>query len=135
MTFYRGEQGSVKFHNAGSTTVTVASTRSWSLTLEKEVLNVDTLGKTYSQNIGGIVSGTGSAEVIYSDEASQTHEFVDMVNSPNDDSAAKFELLLVDGKSVSFNGLINTAEITATIGELSVINVSFTTHDEITTAY
>ena len=135
MTFYRGEQGSVKFHNTGATTVAVAGTRSWSLTLEKEVLNVDTLKKKYSQNIGGTISGTGTAEVIYSDTAEQTHEFVDMINKDWDEAAAQFELLLVDGKFVKFKGIINSAEINSTIGELTTITVGFTTHDTITTGY
>ena len=135
MTVYRGEQGSVKFHNSGATALLVAGTRSWSLTLEKEVLNVDTLKKKYSQNIGGTISGTGTAEVIYSDGGDQTHEFVDMINEGWDDAEAQFELLLRTGKFVKFKGIINSAEITSTIGELTTITVGFTTHDTITTDY
>ena len=36
MAFFRGEEGSVKFENDGSTTVALASTRSWSLTINKD---------------------------------------------------------------------------------------------------
>ena len=41
MAFYRGEEGSVKFDDAGSSAAAITSTRSWSLTLDKEVTLVD----------------------------------------------------------------------------------------------
>ena len=58
MAFYRGEQGSVKFDDAGTTTATIASTRSWSMTIEKDVLETTALGATYKSNIGGLIAGS-----------------------------------------------------------------------------
>ena len=43
MAFYRGEQGSVKFDDAGVTTAVIASTRSWSMTIDKDVLETTAL--------------------------------------------------------------------------------------------
>ena len=60
MAFFRGEEGSVKFDDAGSSAAAITSTRSWSLTLDKEVLETTVMGSTYAGNVGGIVSGSGS---------------------------------------------------------------------------
>ena len=46
MAFYRGQQGSVKFDDAGSSAAAITSTRSWSLTVEKESLDTTALGAT-----------------------------------------------------------------------------------------
>ena len=39
MAFFRGEEGSVKFENDGSTPAAITSTRSWSLTINKDTLD------------------------------------------------------------------------------------------------
>ena len=46
MAFFRGQQGSVKFDDAGLSVSTISSTRSWSLTVEKESLDTTALGDT-----------------------------------------------------------------------------------------
>ena len=65
MAFYRGQQGSVKFDDAGTTAATILSTRSWSLSVEKESLETTALGATYRANIGGLISGSGTVELMY----------------------------------------------------------------------
>ena len=76
MAFYRGQQGSVKFDDAGSSPAAIASTTAWSLTLEKETLDTTALGATARSNVGGLISGSGSFELIYAataaDDASTT---------------------------------------------------------------
>ena len=62
MAFYRGEEGSVKFDDAGSSNAAITSTRSWSLTLDKEALSTTVMGDTYGGNVGGIIQGSGSVE-------------------------------------------------------------------------
>ena len=47
MAFFRGEQGYVKFDDAGSSPDAITSTRSWSMTVEKDVLETTALGATY----------------------------------------------------------------------------------------
>ena len=46
MAFYRGEEGSVKFDDAGSSNSAITSTRSWSLTIDKELLETTVMGET-----------------------------------------------------------------------------------------
>jgi len=138
MAFYRGEEGSVKFDDAGSSNSAITSTRSWSLTLDKEVLSTTVMGDTYGGNIGGIIQGTGSVEVIYTASSSdETAAFIDHINTATDEGTASFELFLdtSGGKKITFDGVVNGAELSATVGEIEIITVNFTTNGAITTAY
>ena len=135
MAFYRGEQGSVKFDAAGSTTATIASTRSWSMTIEKDVHETTTLGGTYKANIGGLISGSGSVELIYSaSSADATNAFIEAANTATDQGVAAFELFLdtTGTKKISFVGLITSADYSATVGELQVTTCNFVTSGTIT---
>jgi hypothetical protein len=135
MAFYRGQQGSVKFDDGGATGVTIASTRSWSLTVEKESLDTTALGATYRANVGGLISGSGTVEVLYTaSSADETNAFIEHVNTATDEGTALFELFLdTNGtKKVSFDGVITSAEYSATVGEIEVITVNFVTNGAIT---
>ena len=138
MAFYRGEEGSVKFDDAGSSNSTITSTRSWSLTLDKEVLSTTVMGDTYGGNVGGIIQGSGSVEVIYTASSSdETAAFIDHINTATDDGSASFELFLDTSgdKKISFDGVVTSADLSATVGEIEIITVNFTTNGTITTAY
>ena len=135
MAFYRGQQGSVKFDDGGATGVTIASTRSWSLTVEKESLDTTALGATYRANVGGLISGSGTVEVLYTaSSADETNAFIEHVNTATDEGTALFELFLdtTGTKKVSFDGVITSAEYSATVGEIEVITVNFVTNGVIT---
>jgi hypothetical protein len=137
MAFYRGEQGSVKFDDAGSTTATIASTRSWSLTIEKDVLETTALGATYKSNIGGLIAGSGSVELMYTaSSADETKAFITAANTATDQGVATFELFLdtTGTKKISFAGLITSADYSATVGELEVVTCNFVTTGTITTS-
>jgi hypothetical protein len=135
MAFYRGQQGSIKFDDAGSTAATITSTRSWSMTVEKESLDTTALGATYRANVGGLISGSGSCEVLYTaSSADETNAFIEMVNSTNDEGAALFELYMdtTGGKKITFDGVITSAEYSATVGEIEIITLNFVTNGTIT---
>ena len=135
MAFYRGQQGSVKFDDAGSAAAAITSTRSWSLTVEKESLDATALGDTYRANVGGLISGSGTCEILYTaSSADETNVFIEHVNTANDGGAALFELYLdtSGSKKITFDGVITSAEYSATVGEIEVITVSFVTNGTIT---
>ena len=137
MAFYRGEEGSVKFDDAGSSASAITSTRSWSLTLDKEVLETTVMGDTYAGNVGGIISGNGSVEVIYTASSSdETAAFIDHINTATDEGTALFELFLdtSGSKKISFDGVVTSAELSATVGEIEIITVNFVTNGSTTTA-
>ena len=135
MAFYRGQQGSVKFDDAGTTAATIASTRSWSLTVEKESLDTTALGATYRANVGGLISGSGTVELMYTaTSADETNVFIEHANTTTDEGGALFELFLDTSgtKKISFDGVITSAEYSATVGEIEVITVNFVTNGTIT---
>jgi hypothetical protein len=135
MAFYRGQQGSVKFDDAGSSAAAITSTRSWSLTVEKESLDTTALGATYRANVGGLISGSGTCEILYTaSSADETNVFIEHVNTANDEGAALFELFLdtTGTKKISFDGVITSAEYSATVGEIEVITLNFVTNGAIT---
>jgi hypothetical protein len=137
MPFYRGEQGSVKFDDAGTTNATIASTRSWSMTIEKDVLETTALGATYKSNIGGLIAGSGSVELMYTaSSADETKAFITAANTATDQGVATFELFLdtTGTKKISFAGLITSADYSATVGELEVVTCNFVTTGTITTS-
>tara|TARA_R100001594_G_scaffold148849_2_gene205081 strand:+ start:50 stop:466 length:417 start_codon:yes stop_codon:yes gene_type:complete len=135
MAFYRGQQGSVKFDDAGSSAAAITSTRAWSLTVEKAVLETTSLGATYASNVGGIINGSGSVELLYTASSSdETNVFIEAVNTASDTGAALFELYLdtTGTKKISFDGVITSADYSATVGELEVITCNFVTNGAIT---
>ena len=134
MAFYRGQEGSVKFDDAGSTAAAITSTRSWSLTVEKESLDTTAMGDTYRANVGGLISGSGTVELLYTASSSdETNAFIEMVNTANDAGAALFELYLYSTtKKITFDGVITSAEYSATVGEIEVITLNFVTNGAIT---
>ena len=136
MAFYRGEEGSVKFDDAGvvGDAAAITSTRSWSLTLDKAVLETTVLQDNYAGKIGSIISGSGSAEILYTaSSGDETAAFVDHINTADDQGTAYFELFLNSSKKIVFDAVVTSAWFTATIGEIEVITVNFETNGSITT--
>lgn len=136
MAFFRGEEGSVKFENDGAATVTLASTRSWSLTINKDTLDTTDHGSASRKFVGGLISGSGSVELMYtaSGSGTETGQFITDVLTTQDNANASFELFLdtTGGKKISFSGIITSADFGATVGELEVVTCNFITSGTIT---
>lgn len=66
--------------------------------------------------------------------ADETNVFIEYVNTANDAGTALFELYLdtAGTKKISFDGVVTSAEYSATVGEIEVITVSFVTNGTIT---
>ena len=114
MAFFRGEEGSVKFKNAAGTTAAVASTTSWSLSVNKDTLDCTAHGATSRSYIGGFIDGTGSVELMYTaTSGDETNEFISDVLTTEDAGDAQFELFLDTSstKKLSFNGLVTLSLI------------------------
>lgn len=136
MAFYRGQQGTVFFDkDSGAGLSEIAAVRSWSMTVEKDVLETTAQGATYKANIGGLLVGTGSMEVMY--DAPGSGDKLDLlkdVNTATDEGNAAIELYLDEtgGKKITGTIVINSAEYGATVGELQVVTINFTTTGTIT---
>lgn len=136
MATIRGEQGAVQFNAAGSSNATIVGTRSWSLTITKETYDTTDHGDTFRAFIGGLVSGSGTVELVYDPDATGQAAFIEDVVTTNDPADATFELFTTGTSagtdSVSFSGIITDMEITSTVGELVVVSCSFVTSGTIT---
>ena len=137
MAFFRGEEGSVKFKNASGTTEAIVSTTAWSLDITKETLDVTAHGDTSRANIGGLISGTGTIDFLYTAASgNETANLLADVLVTEDVGDAQFELFLdtSGSKKVSFTGIVNSSTLTAATGELDTVTVGFTTTGAITNA-
>jgi len=137
MAFYRGEQGTIKFDkDAGGAALTeIAAVRSWSMTIDKEQLEVTDHGKTFRCYVGGLIGGSGTLEVLYdAPGAGDKLDLLKEVVTESDTANAELELYLDEtgGKKITFTALITNAEYSATVGELEVVSINFTANDTIT---
>ena len=128
MAFYRGEEGSVKFKNTSGTVATVASTRSWNFSFNKDVLDCTAHGATNRSYVGSFIDGSGSVELLYTaSSGDETQEFIKDVLTTEDPADAQFELYLdtSGSKKLAFNGLVTGAEFGTSVGDLETVTVNF----------
>jgi hypothetical protein len=138
MAFYRGEQGTVFFDKDSSGGISeVAAVRSWSMTVEKDVLETTSQGATYKANIGGLVAGSGTMEVMYdAPSAGDKLDLIRDVNTATDEGNAFVELYLDETgvKKITGSIVITSADYGATVGELEMVTINFTMNGAITTS-
>ena len=137
MAFFSGEEGSVKFKNGTGTTAAIVSTTGWTLDTSKETLDVTAHGDTFRNFVGGLISGSGTVDFLYTAAGSnETENLVDDVLTAEDPADAQFELFLdtSGSKKVSFSGIVTGTSLSATTGDLETVSVSFITSGAITNA-
>jgi hypothetical protein len=138
MAFFRGEQGTIFFDKDSSGGVSeVAAVRSWSMTVEKDVLETTSQGATYKANIGGLIAGSGTMEVMYDGpSAGDKLDLIKDVNTTTDEGNAFVELYLDEtgGKKITGSIVITSTDYGATVGELEMVTINFTMNGAITTS-
>tara|TARA_B100002019_G_scaffold42616_1_gene35682 strand:+ start:9735 stop:10157 length:423 start_codon:yes stop_codon:yes gene_type:complete len=135
MATLRGEQGSVQFETGSGSLANVVGTRSWSFTATKETYDVTAHGATSRSFIGGLISGSGTVELVYDPDANNQPELLEDVFKASDAVDANFELFTTGSTtstdSLKFAGIVTDMEITSTVGELVIANCSFITSGDI----
>ena len=137
MAVFRGEEGSVKFKNGSGTTETIVSTTNWTLDTSKETLDVTAHGNTFRAFAGGLISGSGTVDFIYTAASgNETENLIDDILTAEDAGDAQFELFLdtSGSKKVSFSGIVTGTSLSAAVGDLETVSVSFVTNGTITNA-
>ena len=136
MAILRGEQGAVQFDAAGSSNATILGTRSWTLNITKETLDVTDHGDTFRAFVGSMISGSGTVELVYDPDATGQAAFIEDIMTTADTADATFELFTTGTSSgtdsVSFAGIITSMDIASTAGELVVVTSNFITSGTIT---
>ena len=135
MAFFRGEEGSVKFKNGSGPTEAVLSTTGGTLDIANETLDVTAHGATSRSFVGGLISGSGTIDFLYTAASSnETANLLADVLTTEDAADAQFELFLdtSGSKKVSFSGLVTGTSLSATTGDLETVSVSFITSGAIT---
>ena len=136
MAILRGEEGSVEFETGSGSLAVVVGTRSWSLSVTKETLDVTDHGDTFRSFVGSLISGSGTIELVFNEGEATQKTFFDDVLKAADNVDATFELFRTgntnDADSFTFAGIITDAEITSTVGELVIVSCSFITSGTIT---
>ena len=136
MAILRGEQGAVQFDAAGSSNATIVGTRSWSLSITKETLDVTDHGDTFRSFVGSMISGSGTVELVYDPDATGQAGFIEDIVTHPDTADASFELFTTGttsgSDSIEFDGIITDMEITSTVGELVIVTCNFITSGQIT---
>ena len=136
MAFYRGQQGTVYFDKAAGGGVSeIAAVRSWSMTVEKESYDATVHGATYRANIGGLISGSGTIEVMY--DAPGAGDKLDLIKDANqvtDEADAAVELYLDEtgGKKITGTIVVTSTEYSATVGEIEIVTISFVSSGTLT---
>ena len=137
MAFFRGEEGSVKFINGSGTAEAIVSTTGWSLDITKDTLDVTAHGATSRSFVGGLISGSGSIDFLYTAASgNETANLLADVLTTEDPADAQFELFLDTSgtKKVSFTGIVQNTTLSAATGDLETVSVSFVTSGAITNA-
>ena len=136
MAAIKGDSGKIMFHNAAGTEADIAGTRSWELSVSKDTLETTVQGNTAKTFIGGLISGEGSATLIYDNAGNSDYlAFVEDVLTTGDAGDALFELFpdsSASSKKLAFSGIITGATYGASVGETQEITVSFITTGAIT---
>ena len=131
MAAVKGDVGQVKFDDGGSSVGVVAGTRSWSMSITKDIQETTVQGATFKSFVGGLIEGEGTAELVYQNDASgETATFFDA-------ATASFELLPDRGaatKKISFDGLVTNFEQGSSIGDISTVTITFKPTGTITSA-
>ena len=135
MAFYRGQQGTVFFDKAGSGGLSeIAAVRSWAMTIEKESMDTTAHGATYRANVGGLISGSGTIEVMYDAPTGDKLDLIKDVIQATDEADAAVELYLDEsgGKKITGTIVVTSSEYGATVGELQMVTISFVSSGTLT---
>ena len=136
MAVIRGEEGAVQFDAAGTTNATIVGTRSWTLSISKETLDTSKHGDSFRTNVGSMISGSGTVELVYDPDATGQAGFIEDIVTTADPADATFELFTTGSStgtdSVSFAGIITSMDIGSTAGDLVVATCNFITSGTIT---
>ena len=134
----KGDVGKIMFESAGGTEADISDLRAWELSVTKDTQEITKMGDTSKSFVGGLISGEGSATLLYNASGNSDYQaFIDDVLVTGDAGDALFELFpdsAQSAKKIGFAGIITNAVYGATLGEIQEVNITFITNGAITSA-
>ena len=134
----KGDVGKIMFESAGGTEADISDLRAWELSVTKDTQETTKMGDTSKSFVGGLISGEGSATLLYNASGNSDYQaFIDDVLVTGDAGDALFELFPDSAQSankIGFAGIITNAVYGATLGEIQEVNITFITNGAITSA-
>lgn len=88
MANYQGNNGTVKIKSGSDLLTAVADVRSWSVTMNREVVESTAMGDDFRKYLKGLQVFTGSMEIVYNDSESSV---VDTSINPDTDATVQVE--------------------------------------------
>ena len=128
MGFFRGEEGSVAFAADGVSPGTITSTTAWSFDFTKDTLECTAHGDTARKYVGSMISGTGTADLLYTAASGDdTAAILADIITTEDPADAKFQLFVdtSGNKKLEFNGIVTGATLSSNVGDISTVSISF----------
>lgn len=122
----------------------VASTRSWTLNVARNTIEIPTTaGEEIVSNFAHTIQGSGTVELLFTAGGNETEDFLNAVNQGwKSYKPTGFELYLetptvdattVTDKKIQFQGIVTSADFSATVNEVEIVTVNFVTTGKITT--
>ena len=140
MAHLKGDKGKITYTPANGNELILATTESWSCTISKELTEVTRQGEVERTYIPSFVTATGSAVVVYDDNASS--------NTANDSFDAIMELAVSKSslgtadfqfyperdtqKMIKFKGYVTGVDAAATTDELQKVTINFQSNGAVT---
>lgn len=130
-TFYQGYEGVVKFSSNGSSAAEITAVTSWTIDIEKEIIDITRHGDTAKRVTGGLISASGTVDLLYT---GNNNSFIEAINTTEDAGVALFELYLHQStnKRIVFNGIIDSASYGGNRDDIVTISCSFVATGNIT---
>lgn len=105
----------------------------WSLEGQNEILETTTLNDGYRSFVSGIIGFSGSATLLYYDDAG-VNSASSLINEARVGNSVTLKLRLVDGatnKEIIFSALITSFSISVTVGDIVKAAFSFTVNGNV----
>jgi len=135
MATYEGSAGTVKIKSGSDTLTAVASVRSWSMDITREVVEDTSMAsggvRTYKK---GLQTFTGSMDIVYSDSEATA---VSTALNPDTDDTVSVELYsegTTDTTKFAGDVVVTSYSISASYDGLTEVSVSFQGTGALTTA-
>lgn len=124
MANYQGNNGSVKIKSGADTLTAVADVRTWSVTVNREVVENTAMGDDYRKYLKGLQMWSGTMDIVYNDSEAS---IVSTAINPDTDNAVTVEFYgdAADGTKFVGDVIVTAFTANASFDGLMTASVTF----------